>query len=100
MGKIKLVYTPDSNDVWHLFRIESHEIHENVTDIIIRRDYMNNTDILRRINEILITDAVAADRVNFLSVHTPFKNILYSQSGTTENLVERISENEIYKNSY
>jgi hypothetical protein len=36
MGKIKLVYTPDSNDVWHLFRIESHEIHENVTDIIIR----------------------------------------------------------------
>ena len=58
---------------------------------------MNNTDILRRINEILITDAVAADRVNFLSVHTPFKNILYSQSGTTENLVERISENEIYK---
>ena len=61
---------------------------------------MNNTDILRRINEILITDAVAADRVNFLSVHTPFKNILYSQSGTTENLVERISENEIYKNSY
>jgi hypothetical protein len=35
-GKIKLIYTPDSNDVWHLFRIESHEIHENVTDIIIK----------------------------------------------------------------
>lgn len=38
MGKIKLVYTPDSTDVWYLFRSESHEIHENVTDIIIKEE--------------------------------------------------------------
>lgn len=57
---------------------------------------MNNKAILDRINEVLIIDAVAADRVNFLSVHTPFENILYSQSGNAENLIDRISEDEIY----
>lgn len=58
---------------------------------------MNKKAILSRINEVLITDAVAADRVNFLSVHTPFKNVLYSQSGNTENIIDKISEEEIYE---
>lgn len=36
-GLIKMNYISDAIDVWHLFRVDTHEIPENVTEIVIER---------------------------------------------------------------
>lgn len=35
-GKLELIYTSDSDDVWQLYRVESHQIRSLVTGIVIK----------------------------------------------------------------
>jgi len=53
---------------------------------------VNNQMLLRRLEEVIVTDATDTSPAEFLATHIPFKNLYYTSSGIGENIEKEITE--------
>ncbi|MBE6023505.1 MAG: hypothetical protein E7231_09760 [Cellulosilyticum sp.] len=60
---------------------------------------MRNDELMRRLDEVIVTDATDTSPASFLATHIPFKNLSYTDSGIGEGIEKAISEDE-FLNEY